>query len=84
MDNFNFFSDMLEDVEIIFNNRYYLLGKQGDEKVMIKEKYVSDNMVNARVLIYDIKMNSLEWKCLYKSSKGLFFVKKKRIYIQDK
>ncbi len=84
MENFNLIEDMLKQSRVVINRRYYVVGKRGDENVMFNdvERWKgSDDRTKGEVLVYDKDTKSLDWKSLYKSSKGLYFKKVGRIYI---
>ena len=84
MEDFNLLYDMLDRARLVINDRFYVVGKQGDETVMYNdvERRMGDKQrTKGEVLVYDKLTQTLEWKSLYKSSKGLFFKKENRIYI---
>ena len=84
MENFNLVEDMLKQSRIVLNRRFYVVGKRGDENIMyndVERWRGSEDRTKSEVLVYDKSTQTLEWKSLYKSSKGLYFKKKNRIYI---
>ncbi len=85
MEDFNLLEGVLKDVTIVVNERFYLLGKKGDENVMwndVESWFGDAQRTKGYILLYDKSTNSLDWKSIYKTSKGLYFKKDGRHYIQ--
>lgn len=80
MKNFDVFTPVLESARK-FNKYLYLLGKRGDFNSMINGKFNNSQATNGEVLIYDKYSGCMNWKMVYKNTKGFYFKKNGNWYI---
>jgi len=84
MENFNIFKPILEGANK-YGRHCYVLGKRGDLTTMYNETnqwYGSAQRTNGEVLVYDKSTNSLDWKSVYKNTKGFYFKKNGNFYLE--
>lgn len=94
MESFNLFSDILKK-GLKYGKRFTMLAKQGDYEYLESYRFSvgkqipftkdmkrteSERMLNGDVLIYDKGTESLDWKALYKNTKGIYFKKQGKNY----
>lgn len=62
----------------------FIVGRRGNEFEMAKgpdDRWVNDQRTSAEVLTYDPSTGSMDWKAVYRSSKGIFIKKRGTHYI---
>lgn len=85
MKDFNLFEPLLEEATR-YGQHLFCLGKKGDETTMMSDVskwYVNEQRTNGYILIYDKSTGSLDWKAIYKNTKGIFFKKNGSHYIKN-
>lgn len=83
MENFNTFEPLLESSKR-FGQHLYILAKKGEERILANSvmRWSGDpQKTMGSVLLYDKSTMSLDWKCIYKNTKGYFIKKGRTIYI---
>lgn len=84
MRDFNIFEPLLEDATK-YGRFLFCFGKKGNENVMYNDEHRwkgNDQRTMGSVLIYDSSTGSLDWKAIYKNTKGLFFKKNGTHYLK--